>query len=106
MNEIKLTRIQGNYMSFLKKLQNTQLLILDDFGLSPFDREQRQALLDIVEHKYDQASLIFTSQIPVQDWHGLLKKSTIADAILDCIVYSSHRIELKGDTMKKNKLKK
>lgn len=106
MDEIKLTRLQGNYVSFLKKLQNTQLLILDDFGLSPFDREHRQALLDIVEHKYDQASLIFTSQIPVQDWHGLLKESTIADAILDRIVYSSHRIELKGDTMRKNKLKK
>jgi DNA replication protein DnaC len=93
-------------VAFLKNLQNTQLLILDDFGLSPFDREQRQALLDIVEHKYDLGSLIFTSQIPVQDWHGLIKENTIADAILDRIVYSSHRLELKGDTMRKNKLKK
>jgi len=106
MDEIKLTRLQGNYVSFLKKIQNTQLLILDDFGLSPFDREQRQALLDIVEHKYDQASIIFTSQIPVGDWHGLIGESTIANAILDRIVYSSHRIELNGDTMRKNKLKK
>ncbi len=106
MDEIKLTRLQGNYVSFLKKIQNTQLLILDDFGLSPFDREQRQALLDIVEHKYDQASIIFTSQIPVEDWHGLIGESTIANAILDRIVYSSHRIELDGDTMRKNKMKK
>lgn len=106
MDEIKLTRLQGNYVSFLKKIQNTQLLILDDFGLSPFDREQRQALLDIVEHKYDQSSIIFTSQIPVGDWHGLIGESTIANAILDRIVYSSHRIELNGDTMRKNKLKK
>lgn len=106
MDEIKLTRLQGNYVSFLKKIQNTQLLILDDFGLSPFDREQRQALLDIVEHKYDQDSIIFTSQIPVQDWHGLIGESTIANAILDRIVYSSHRIELDGDTMRKNKIKK
>jgi DNA replication protein DnaC len=106
MDEIKLTRLQGNYVSFLKKIQNAQLLIMDDFGLSPFDREQRQALLDIVEHKYDQASIIFTSQIPVQDWHGLIGESTIANAIQDRIVYSSHRIELDGDTMRKNKLKK
>ena len=106
MDEIKLTKLQGNYMSFLKKVQNTQLLIMDDFGLSPFDQEQRQALLDIVEHKYDQASIIFTSQIPVKDWHGLIGESTLADAILDRIVYSSHRIELDGDTMRKNKLKK
>jgi DNA replication protein DnaC len=106
MDEIKLTRLQGNYVSFLKKIQNAQLLIMDDFGLSPFDREQRQALLDIVEHKYDQASIIFTSQIPVQDWHGLIGESTIANAILDRIAFSSHRIELDGDTMRKNKLKK
>ncbi|MDZ7739367.1 MAG: IS21-like element helper ATPase IstB [Bacteroidales bacterium] len=106
MDEIKLTRLQGNYVSFLKKIQNAQLLVMDDFGLSPFDREQRQALLDIVEHKYDQASIIFTSQIPVQDWHGLIGESTIANAIQDRIVYSSHRIELDGDTMRKNKLKK
>lgn len=106
MDEIKLGKLQGTYVTFLKKIQNTQLLILDDFGLTPFDREQRQALLDIVEHKYDQASIIFTSQIPVQDWHGLIGESTIADAILDRIVYSSHRIELDGDSMRKNKLKK
>ena len=106
MDEIKLGKLQGTYVSFLKKVQNTQLLILDDFGLTPFDREQRQALLDIVEHKYDQASIIFTSQIPVQDWHGLIGESTIADAILDRIVYSSHRIELNGGSMRKNKLKK
>jgi len=105
MDEIKLTKLQGNYLSFLKKVQNSQLLILDDFGLSPFDQEQRQALLDIVEHKYDQASIIFTSQIPVKDWHGLIGDSTLGDAILDRIVYSSHRIELSGDTMRKNKLK-
>ena len=106
MDEIKLTKLQGNYVSFLKKIQNTQLLILDDFGLSPLDQEQRQALLDIVEHKYDQSSIIFTSQIPVQNWHGLIGESTIANAILDRIVYSSHRMELDGDTMRKNKLKK
>jgi len=106
MDETKLGKLQGTYVSFLKKIQNTQLLILDDFGLTPFDREQRQALLDIVEHKYDQASIIFTSQIPVQDWHGLIGESTIADAILDRIVYSSHRIELNGGSMRKNKLKK
>lgn len=106
MDEIKLSKLQGNYVSFLKKIQNSQLLIMDDFGLSPFDREQRQALLDIVEHKYDQASIIFTSQIPVQDWHGLIGESTIADAILDRIVYSSHRIELNGESLRKNKLKK
>jgi DNA replication protein DnaC len=106
MDEIKLSKLQGNYLSLLKKLQNAQLLILDDLGLTAIDQLQRQALLDIVEHKYDSASIIFTSQVPVKDWHGLIGEDTIADAILDRIVYSSHRIELNGESMRKNKLKK
>jgi len=106
MDEINLTKLQGNYMTFLKKVQNAQLLIVDDFGLTAIDQQQRQALLDIVEHKYDHASIIFTSQIPVKEWHGLIGEDTIADAILDRIVYSSHRIELDGESMRKNKLKK
>jgi DNA replication protein DnaC len=105
MDEIKLSKLQGNYLAFLKKLQNSELLILDDFGLTAIDQMQRQALLDIVEHKYDSASIIFTSQIPVKEWHGLIGEDTIADAILDRIVYSSHRIELNGESMRKKKLK-
>ena len=106
MDEIKLSKLQGDYLKFLKKIQNFELLILDDFGLTAIDQVQRQALLDIVEHKYDNASIIFTSQIPVKEWHGLIGDDTIADAILDRIVYSSHRVELDGDSMRKNKLKK
>ena len=106
IDEISLAKLQGNYLAFLKKLQNAQLLILDDFGLTAIDRTQRRALLDIVEHKYDEASIIFTSQIPVENWHELIGENTIADAILDRIVYSSHRIELNGDSMRKNKLLK
>ena len=106
MDEVKLSKLQGNYLAFLKKIQNTELLILDDFALTAIDQLQRQALLDIVEHKYDSASIIFTSQIPVKEWHALIGEDTIADAILDRIVYSSHRIELGGESMRKNKLKK
>ncbi|QGY47580.1 ATP-binding protein [Maribellus comscasis] len=106
MEQVKLSKLQGDYLVLLKKIQNTQLLILDDFGLTAIDQMQRQALLDIVEHKYDNASIIFTSQIPVKEWHGLIAEHTIADAILDRIVYSSHRIELNGQSMRKMKLKK
>jgi DNA replication protein DnaC len=105
MDEIKLSKLQGNYLSLLKNIQSSQLLILDDFGLTAIDQLQRQALLDIVEHKYDSSSIIFTSQIPVKEWHGLIGEDTIADAILDRIVYSSHRIELNGESMRKKKLK-
>lgn len=104
MDEISLAKLQGNYLAFLKKIQNIQLLILDDFGLTAINQEQRRALLDIVEHKYDKASIIITSQIPVKEWHGLIGEDTVADAILDRIVYSSHRIELDGESMRKKKL--
>jgi len=106
MDQVKLARLQGDYLAFLKKVQTTRLLILDDFGLTAIDQLQRQALLDIVEHKYDTASIIFTSQIPVKDWHALIGENTIADAILDRIVYSSHRVELNGESMRKKKMKK
>src|SRR5690606_541466 len=59
MDQIKLSKLQGDYLTFLRKIQNAQLLILDDFGLTAIDQMQRQALLDIVEHKYDSASIIF-----------------------------------------------
>ncbi len=106
MDEVKLTKLQGNYLTFLRRIQSSNLLVLDDFGLSPIDQYQRQALLDIVEHKYDNASIIFNSQIPVKDWHSLIGEDTIADAILDRIVYSSHRIELDGDSLRKKRMKK
>ena len=106
MDEINIAKLQGTYLNFLKKIQNSQLLILDDFGLTSIDKNQRKALLDIVEHKYDRASIILNSQIPVKDWHSLIGEDTIADAILDRIVYSSHRIELNGDSMRKNRMKK
>ena len=106
MDQVKLAKLQGDYLAFLKKVQTTSLLILDDFGLTAIDQLQRQALLDIVEHKYDAASIIFTSQIPVKDWHALIGENTIADAILDRIVYSSHRVELNGESMRKKKMKK
>lgn len=106
MDEINIAKLQGTYLNFLKKIQSSKLLILDDFGLTSIDENQRKALLDIVEHKYDRESIILNSQIPVKDWHGLIGEDTIADAILDRIVYSSHRVELNGDSMRKNRMTK
>ncbi len=77
-------------------------VVLEDFGLLPFDQNGRQALMNIVEHKYDQSSLIITSQIPVANWHQLIGEGTIADAILDRIIHTSHRIVLEGELLRKN----
>jgi len=78
---------------------------MDDFGLNAFDNQDRQALMDIVESKHDRSSIIISTQIPVTGWHELIGEPTIADAILDRIIHSSHRIQLKGESMRKNRLK-
>jgi DNA replication protein DnaC len=103
---IKMAKLDGTYIKLLKRLQQPDLLIIDDFGLHPFDQNTRQALMDIIEDRYDRVSTIITSQIPVSNWHETIGEGTIADAILDRLVYSSHRIELSGESLRKNKLLK
>lgn len=105
MDEVKLAKVQGTYHKFIKSIERTELLILDDYGLSPFEQSSRQVMMDIVEHKYDQSSIIITSQIPVAQWHKLIGEGTIADAILDRLIHSSHRLNLKGESLRKNKIK-
>jgi DNA replication protein DnaC len=106
IDQIKLSKLEGTYIKLLNKIEKTDLLILDDFGLSAFDDTARNALMDIVELKYDKTSIIIAAQIPVKNWHETIGEGTIADAILDRMVHSSHRIELTGESMRKNKMKK
>ncbi len=105
MDYLKLTRLEGTYTKNLLNIEKADLLILDDFGLAIFDNQSRQTLMDIFESKYDRSSIIVASQIPVSGWHEIIGEGTIADAILDRIVHSSHRIELQGESLRKNKLK-
>lgn len=105
MDHLKMARLEGNYTKRLELIEKADLLILDDFGLAAFDNQARQTLMDIIESKYDQSSIIVCSQIPISSWHELIGEGTIADAILDRIVHSSHRIQLKGESLRKNKLK-
>jgi DNA replication protein DnaC len=101
--KIKIAKLDGTYLKLLQKIENTDLLILDDFGLQPFDNYTRQALMDIIESKYNKGSVIICTQIPVEQWHELIGEGTIADAILDRLVYASHRIELKGESLRKKR---
>lgn len=104
--KIQLAKIQGTYHKLIKSIRSSHLLILDDFGLIAFDSDTRHVLMDIIEYKYDQSSLIITSQIPLQKWHELIGEGTIADAILDRIIHSSHMIQLTGDSMRAKKKQK
>jgi len=101
MELLKTARMDGSYLKVIKKIKRSSLLILDDFGLAPFDSNGRQALMDLVEDRHGQASILLASQIPVSGWHELIGEGTIADAILDRIVNSSHRITLSGHSLRK-----
>ena len=106
--KLKMMKADGSYNREINKIQKQDLIILDDFGLHPMDQENVLSLLEIVEDRHGIRSTIITSQLPVNKWHELLGDQTIADAILDRLVHSSHRIELKGESMRKtmNKLNK
>lgn len=99
----KLAKIEGTYLKWIAMLAKCPLLIIDDFGTVPINQENRTLLMEIVDQRYETTSTIITSQIPVSAWHELLGDATIADSIMDRLVYSSHRIELHGESLRKKK---
>ncbi len=101
LGTLKAAKDDGSYLKVLSRILKNDVLILEDFGLSPFDEEGRLALLDILEDRHGRKSTIFLSQLPVASWHGIIGDSTIADAIMDRIVYGAFRIELKGESIRK-----
>lgn len=99
--KLKLCKIDGTYLKELQKILKVDLLILDDFGLQSFDNHAREALMDIIDDRHGKSSTIIASQIPVSSWYDIIGEGTIADAILDRIVNSSHRIKLEGESLRK-----
>lgn len=104
-NRLKLSKVDGTYLKEIQKLNKANLLILDDFGLQAFDNFARETLMDIIDERFGTASTIISSQLPVSTWYEIIGESTIADAILDRLVNSSHRIDLKGESLRKGVLK-
>jgi len=101
--KLKMAKADGSYIKEIAKVERQQLLILDDFGIQPFDAQSRAALMEIIEDRHGKTSLIITSQLPVSKWYEVIGEKTIADAILDRIVHDAHRIELKGESMGKRR---
>ena len=99
--KLKMTKADGSYLKQVTRLVKQQLLILDDFGLQPFDSQSRAALMEIIEDRHGKKSTIITSQIPVNKWYEVIGEKTVADAILDRIIYESHRLDLRGDSLRK-----
>jgi DNA replication protein DnaC len=103
LEEIRLSRIDGTYTNLLKKYARFKLLVLDDFGVSAMSSDDATNLFEIIEGRSQISSTIITSQLPVSQWYDYLHNNTVADAILDRVVHSSHRIEIEGDSMRKVK---
>lgn len=101
--KLKMAKADGSYSKEILKIERQQLLILDDFGIQPFDAQNRAALMEIIEDRHGKSSMIITSQLPVGKWHELIGEKTIADAILDRIVHDAHRMELQGESMRKKR---
>ncbi len=105
LKRFKLSKVDGTYMKELNRISKMDVLVLDDFGLQSFDKQDRETLMDVIDDRYNQKTTIVSSQIPVSVWYDIIGEGTIADAILDRLVNSSHRIDLKGDSLRKGILK-
>lgn len=98
---LALARGDGRYGRLLKTISRVQLLVLDDWGLAVLNPPERRDLLEILDDRHGRASTIFTSQVPVDQWHAIIGDPTLADAILDCLVHNAHRVQLTGESMRK-----
>ena len=101
MLKMKMARVEGTIFKFFEKLAKTDLLILDDFGLTYLEKQQQMDLMELIEDRHGKKSTIIASQLPVASWYDVIGEETIADAILDRLVHSSHRIQITGDSMRK-----
>ena len=99
---MRLSKGDGSYGKKLQTLAKIELLILDDFGLKPLTQAEKHDLLEIVEDRHALRSTIVTSQLPIKVWHEYLGEPTVADALLDRLLNNAHRLELRGDSLRKN----
>src|SRR6202451_1405965 len=101
LDALAMARGDGRYARLLKSLARVELLILDDWGLAPLTSQQGRDLLEIVDDRHGCRSTIVNSQLPVDNWHEVLVDPTIADAVLDRLVHTAHRLALDGETLRK-----
>lgn len=99
--DLALAKGDGRYLKLLASFAKADLLVLDDYGLEQLGRDQRHDLLEILEDRHGLRSTLVTSQLPIDHWHEQIGDPTLADAILDRLVHSAHKIKLNGESMRK-----
>ncbi len=105
LQDLFISKGDGRYGKLLKSISKTDLLLLDDWGMSKITSEQSRDLLEIIDDRHALRSTLITSQFPVDHWHELIEDPTLADAILDRIIHNAYKINLKGDSMRKKRSK-
>lgn len=102
-DEIALARADGSYAKLLARLAKADVLILDDLGLGSPNDAQRHDLLEVMEDRYGRLSTVVTSQLPIPKWHEWLGDPTVADAVLDRLVHNAYKVDLRGNSRRKEK---
>jgi len=103
MMKTRMARIDGSIYKFFDKTSKTDLLILDDFGLTHLEKQQQLDFMELIEDRHSSKATILASQLPLDSWFDIIGEETIADAILDRLVHTSYKIELKGESLRKNR---
>lgn len=104
--KLKMAKADNSYITEIAKIERQQLVIIDDFGIQPLDTQARAMLMEIIEDRHGKGSTLITSQVPVSKWYEVIGEQTIADAILDRLIHSAHRLELRGESLRKNTVNK
>ena len=99
--DLHLARADGSLKQLFRRLNRIEVLVVDDWAMAPMSEAERRDFWEIAEDRYQTRSMILTSQLPVARWHEQIGEPTLADAILDRLVHNAHRIEMRGDSMRK-----
>ena len=103
MLELTQTKADGTYYNKLKQLAKIRLMIIDDWGLEPLKTAHRNDLMEIMDDRHGHTSTVVISQLPTDEWYANIGDNTLADAILDRLMHNAHRLQLKGESMRKRK---
>ena len=101
LQEMKIAKVEGSYIKMLDRMSKIDLLIIDDWGLSPLNDIERRDFLEIIEDRNNIRSTIIATQFPVEKWHEIIGDPTIADAICDRLIHNAYHLKLSGESMRK-----
>lgn len=103
LEEMEIAHADGSLGKLRGQMAKLQLLVLDDFGLVPLNSRGRSDLLEVLDDRVGSGATIVAGQMPIKEWHGFISDPALADAILDRLIHSSHKLALKGESMRKLK---